>query len=97
MSAAQQIHVMLAPAGKDPITPKKTELPKEMNSALGTVAGFVVALLVVYALFMLFRALADAIGAYRDGSAVPFAGIIVILVCLALATGGISFIVFAVA
>ncbi|WTW94925.1 hypothetical protein OG216_16750 [Streptomycetaceae bacterium NBC_01309] len=61
------------------------------------VLGLLVSLVTAYALFQLVRAVVDAIGSYKDGSAVPFASIIVILVCLALVAGGISSVVFLVA
>lgn len=86
----------MADPNDDPLKPTKTKIPDGMRGPIKTGLGLLVMVLIIVAMFMLVRAIFEAITAYRDGAAVPFGSIIMILVFLAMAVGGISSLVYGV-
>lgn len=86
--------VALRPMADDPLTPTKTKMPTGMATPIKAALGVGIMLFIIVAVFMLLRALFDAVTAYKDGAAVPFGSIIMIVVFLAIAVGGVSGLVF---
>ncbi|MCF2526731.1 hypothetical protein [Yinghuangia soli] len=93
-SSAHQAHASivtyLAAEDPDPLKPKETKLPTGMEGPMSAALGILVLLVVIVAAFMLLRAIFEAVAAYRDGAAVPFGSILMILLFLIMAVGGIS-------
>lgn len=87
-SYAMALHPMAD--GEDPLKPRKTELPPGLGGPIRAALGVGVMLFILFAGFMLLRALFDAVAAYKDGAPVSFGSIIQILVFVAIAVGGLS-------
>ncbi|HSA48891.1 MAG TPA: hypothetical protein VLH10_02105 [Yinghuangia sp.] len=86
----------MADPNDDPLKPKQTKIPDGMRAPIQFALGALIMLFIVVAMFMLIRALFEAVTAYKDGAAVPFGSIMMILVFLAVAVGGISSLVYGV-
>ncbi|UGQ09678.1 hypothetical protein LO772_22510 [Yinghuangia sp. ASG 101] len=85
---------MGADPNDDPLKPKVTKMPRGMAGPINAALGIAILLFIIVSVFMLLRALFDAVTAYKDGAAVPFGSIIMIVVFLAIAVGGVTSLVF---
>lgn len=97
VSSAHHAHasvIALRPMAEDPLKPTQTPMPDGMGAPVRAALGVGVMLFIIVSVFMLLRALFDAVTAYKDGAAVPFGSIIMIVVFLAIAVGGVSSLVF---